>query len=367
MLNRLARPGDPGPRRVLGVAGLLLAAAAVLGVRRPTCPAAGSPSRTRSRSGRPPARAAFDAGDTNLVLTGRAPGGATPPRPAAPGRAGADLRRSPVRQRGARRTGRRRRAGRRAAQPRRGRRAGRRTHRRHRRHRARPRRRHRRAARRPPRGSARSPPAGRPSPSTRSTRRPSPTWPSPRRSRSRSPSIVLVLVFGSLFAALLRVAVGISAIVGAIAMLPAVPRRRRVGLRAGHDHGAGPRAGDRLRPAHRRPLRRRGTRQRRPGRRHRPRCRPPGGRCYLRADRRLSLAAMLVFPLFFLGSTAYAAWPSSCSRSSAALMLLPAVLTLLGPRVDRLDCAGRLRGPRPPGAGGAGRWRHVLVPRRPAS
>ncbi|HVT22515.1 MAG TPA: MMPL family transporter [Mycobacteriales bacterium] len=51
----------------------------------------------------------------------------------------------------------------------------------------------------------------------------------------------------------------------------------------------------------------------------------------------LSLAAMLVFPLYFLRSFAYAGIAVVGLAAVAALALLPAVLTLLGDRVNALD------------------------------
>jgi RND superfamily putative drug exporter len=51
----------------------------------------------------------------------------------------------------------------------------------------------------------------------------------------------------------------------------------------------------------------------------------------------LSLAAMLVFPVFFLRSFAYAGIAVVALATVAALVLLPAMLTLLGTRVDALD------------------------------
>ncbi|GGX42871.1 MMPL family transporter [Streptomyces noursei] len=62
----------------------------------------------------------------------------------------------------------------------------------------------------------------------------------------------------------------------------------------------------------------------------------------------LALSALLVFPLYFLRSFAYAGVAVVALSAVAALVVLPAVLGLLGPRIDALD-ARRLfrRGPRP--------------------
>jgi len=51
----------------------------------------------------------------------------------------------------------------------------------------------------------------------------------------------------------------------------------------------------------------------------------------------LALAAMLVFPVYFLRSFAYAGIAVVALATLAALILLPAMLTTLGPRVDALD------------------------------
>ena len=84
-------------------------------------------------------------------------------------------------------------------------------------------------------------------------------------------------------------------------------RHRRLDLRAQHDHGTGPGAGHRLQPVRGQPLPRRGARRRRPGRR-RPHDDATAGRTVLFSALTvgLSLAAMLVFPLYFLRSFAYA-------------------------------------------------------------
>ncbi|MFF2325630.1 MULTISPECIES: MMPL family transporter [unclassified Streptomyces] len=57
----------------------------------------------------------------------------------------------------------------------------------------------------------------------------------------------------------------------------------------------------------------------------------------------VSLAAMLVFPQYFLRSFAYAGIAVVLLAAAAALILLPAALMLLGPRVDSLDLRRLLR------------------------
>ncbi|MGW7430159.1 MMPL family transporter [Streptomyces sp. NPDC054861] len=73
----------------------------------------------------------------------------------------------------------------------------------------------------------------------------------------------------------------------------------------------------------------------------------------------VSLAAMLVFPQYFLRSFAYAGIAVVLLAAGAALILLPAALVLLGERVNALDLRRLFRRGRGsgtgPGAGGAGR------------
>lgn len=57
----------------------------------------------------------------------------------------------------------------------------------------------------------------------------------------------------------------------------------------------------------------------------------------------LSLAAMLVFPMYFLRSFAYAGIAVVALATVAALLLLPALLKVLGPRVDALDLRAFVR------------------------
>ncbi|MHB9861597.1 MMPL family transporter [Streptomyces sp. YIM S03343] len=66
----------------------------------------------------------------------------------------------------------------------------------------------------------------------------------------------------------------------------------------------------------------------------------------------VSLAAMLLFPQYFLRSFAYAGIAVVLLAAAAALILLPAALVLLGHRVDALDLRRLLRRGRPPRASG---------------
>ncbi|MEV0787379.1 MMPL family transporter [Streptomyces sp. NPDC050423] len=83
----------------------------------------------------------------------------------------------------------------------------------------------------------------------------------------------------------------------------------------------------------------------------------------------VSLAAMLVFPQYFLRSFAYAGIAVVLLAAAAALILLPAALMLLGPRVNSLDLRKLLRRGRaePSAANGSGKgWGRfaALVMRR---
>ncbi|MEV0000104.1 MMPL family transporter [Streptomyces sp. NPDC050848] len=68
----------------------------------------------------------------------------------------------------------------------------------------------------------------------------------------------------------------------------------------------------------------------------------------------VSLAAMLVFPQYFLRSFAYAGIAVVLLAAAAALILLPAALLLLGDRVNALDLRRLFRRRRKSGAEGAG-------------
>ncbi|MEV2243800.1 MMPL family transporter [Streptomyces sp. NPDC049970] len=185
--------------------------------------------------------------------------------------------------------------------------------------------------------------------------------------------VLLVMVFGSAIAALLPLGVGIVAILGTNAVLRGITeftdvsvfaqnlttalglglaidyalfivRRFREELAAGADAGAA--IGTTLRTAGRTVL-------------------------FSALTVAVSLAAMMVFPQYFLRSFAYAGIAVVLLAAAAALVLLPAALLLLGPRVNSLDLRRLLRRRgRGPGAAGAERpsrgWARfsVLVMRR---
>jgi RND superfamily putative drug exporter len=152
-------------------------------------------------------------------------------------------------------------------------------------------------------------------------------------------TLALIWVFGSLIAALLPLAVGLTSIVGTMAILRALASVTDVsiyalnmttamGLALGIDYslfvvsryreeirgGSAPDAAVRRTMA-------------------------TAGRTVLFSALTvgLSLAAMLVFPVYFLRSFAYAGIAVVALATAAALVLLPAMLTLLGRRVDSLD------------------------------
>ncbi|MFJ6406421.1 MMPL family transporter [Streptomyces hydrogenans] len=157
--------------------------------------------------------------------------------------------------------------------------------------------------------------------------------------------VLLVMVFGSAVAALLPLGVGIVAILGTNAVLRGITeftdvsvfaqnlttalglglaidyalfvvRRYREELAAGADPGAAVRTT--LRTAGRTVL-------------------------FSALTVAVSLAAMLVFPQYFLRSFAYAGIAVVLLAAAAALTLLPAALVLLGHRVDALDLRRLLR------------------------
>ncbi|WP_030749890.1 MMPL family transporter [Streptomyces griseus] len=181
--------------------------------------------------------------------------------------------------------------------------------------------------------------------------------------------VLLVMVFGSAVAALLPLGVGIVAILGTNAVLRGITeftdvsvfaqnlttalglglaidyalfvvRRYREELAAGADPAAAVRTT--LRTAGRTVL-------------------------FSALTVAVSLAAMLVFPQYFLRSFAYAGIAVVLLAATAALTLLPAALVLLGHRVDALDLRRLLRRRTPAKAGAAaGGWSRAagLVMRR---
>ena len=61
----------------------------------------------------------------------------------------------------------------------------------------------------------------------------------------------------------------------------------------------------------------------------------------------LSMAAMIVFPMHFLKSFAYAGVATVGFAALAALVVAPAAIALLGPRLDALDVRRLLKRPDP--------------------
>jgi RND superfamily putative drug exporter len=80
-----------------------------------------------------------------------------------------------------------------------------------------------------------------------------------------------------------------------------------------------------------------------------------------------SLAAMTVFPLYYLRSLAYAGMAVVALAAAASLLLLPPVLALAGHRINRLDVFAPVRRRLPGGETGTGAWYRLAagVIRRP--
>jgi len=78
----------------------------------------------------------------------------------------------------------------------------------------------------------------------------------------------------------------------------------------------------------------------------------------------LSLAALLVFPIYFLRSLAYAGFVVVALASITSVILLPALLAVVGPRIDRFDVTALLRRRRAGSGGRPGRLSALTV-RRP--
>jgi RND superfamily putative drug exporter len=157
--------------------------------------------------------------------------------------------------------------------------------------------------------------------------------------------IVLIWVFGSLIAALLPLVVGLSSIVGTMALLRglgnltdvsiyALNMTTAMGLALAIDYSLfiisryreEIRAGVAQDEAIRITMR-------------------TAGRTVLFSALTvgLSLSAMLVFPMYFLRSFGYAGIGVVALATLAALLLLPAMLKVLGPRVDSLDLRALIR------------------------
>jgi RND superfamily putative drug exporter len=170
--------------------------------------------------------------------------------------------------------------------------------------------------------------------------------------------LALIWVFGSLYAALLPLVIGLSSIVGTLAILRvlaaltdvsvyAMNMTTAMGLALGIDYSLFivSRFREELRSS---PAVRAGAAHAAAGGAVHTavlRTMQTAGRTVLFSALTvaLSLAAMLVFPLYFLRSFAYAGIAVVALATVAALVLLPALLVLLGPRVDALDLRRAVR------------------------
>jgi putative drug exporter of the RND superfamily len=176
--------------------------------------------------------------------------------------------------------------------------------------------------------------------------------------------VVLIWVFGSLVAALLPMAVGLVSIVGTLAVLRALTLVTDVsiyamnlttalGLALAIDYSLF------IVSRYREEAERRGA----DGAIRRTM--NTAGRTVLFSALTvaLSLSALLVFPVYFLRSFAYAGIAVVVLAAATALLVLPALLAVLGPRVDALDLRvpvrRLLRRPPPAHAGDRGFWYRV--------
>ena len=180
--------------------------------------------------------------------------------------------------------------------------------------------------------------------------------------------LLLILAFGSLVAALLPLAIGLFADPGHLRRTgDPRPAHRRVRLRRQPDHRTGPGPGHRLRAADGRPLPRAfGRGPSVDDARRAARCAPPAAPSLSRPRPSPSrLAALLVFPLYFLRSFAYAGIGVVRDRALAArLIIMPALLSRAGPG----STPWRLPGPAAERGSAAPAWGRIAaaVMRRPA-
>ena len=180
--------------------------------------------------------------------------------------------------------------------------------------------------------------------------------------------ILLLVIFGSLAAAALPPAIGGIGILGSFTALRLLTLGTRCRLLDQHHHDPGPWPGDRLRLVPGRPVPR-GTRPGSPSVRGRAVARTiaTAGRTVAVSGITVAMAlcSLMLFPEVFLRSMGYGGVATVLVDMLAALTVLPALLAVLGPRVNAL----RIRR----AVGQAGREERRLVPagasvmRRPSS
>ena len=165
------------------------------------------------------------------------------------------------------------------------------------------------------------------------------TSPGPSSSPFPITFVLLVLVFGGLVAALMPLVVGVVAIVGTLLVLRVLTGFTEVSVYSLNiTTGLGLGLGDRLQPVRHHPISRGADpiAQRRGG--ARGQLSTSAGRTVLfsAVTVALSLSALFVFPLYFLRSFAYAGIAVVLIAAIGAVVLLPAVLAVLGQRIDAL-------------------------------
>ena len=150
--------------------------------------------------------------------------------------------------------------------------------------------------------------------------------------------LLSLLFFRSLVAALLPPLLGGLAIVATFfALRIVVELRRPLGVRAQPRHGAGARAGDRLQPVHGLALPRGGRRLRLRAAALR-RTLQTSGRTIMFSSLTVAaaIASLAIFPQRFLYSMGIAGALVALLAAALALIVLPALLAVLGPRVNAL-------------------------------
>ena len=155
--------------------------------------------------------------------------------------------------------------------------------------------------------------------------------------------VLLVLVFGGLLAASLPLFVGVIAMLGTFLSLFVLGSLTDVSIYAINLTTAlGPRPGHRLQPVHRLPLPGGAAQTAAPSTRpsSAPSRRPARTVAISALTVAVSLSALLVFPQYFLRSFAYAGIAVVLLAMVASVVALPALLAVIGHRIDALRVFG---------------------------